>query len=86
MGNATSGGNRAPSYYIFQSLAIAPENVRNVENCHSKKKKDFSGLNIAIVRITLTICRHLLQLDETIWVFPKIEVPQNGWFIKENLI
>ena len=24
------------------------------------------------------------SLKGFIWVFPKIEVPQNGWFIKEN--
>ena len=23
---------------------------------------------------------------ESMWVFPKIEVPQNGWFISENPI
>ena len=26
------------------------------------------------------------QLVEHIWVFPKIGVPQNGWFIMENPI
>ena len=24
--------------------------------------------------------------NKNIWVFPKIGVPQNGWFIMENLI
>ena len=27
-----------------------------------------------------------LQLDALIWVFPKIGVPQNGWFIMEHTI
>ena len=27
-----------------------------------------------------------MDCDLTIWVFPKIGVPQNGWFIKENHI
>ena len=26
------------------------------------------------------------EVDETIWLFPKIGVPQNGWFIMENPI
>ena len=26
------------------------------------------------------------MIDETIWVFPKILVPQNGWFIMEHPI
>ena len=29
---------------------------------------------------------HVWYLDENIWVFPKIGVPQNGWFIIENPI
>ena len=28
---------------------------------------------------------NFLQNSKKIWVFPKIEVPQNGWFIMENL-
>ena len=28
----------------------------------------------------------LLHILSTNWVFPKIGVPQNGWFIMENLI
>ena len=28
----------------------------------------------------------LFSEESTIWVFPKIGVPQNGWFIMENLI
>ena len=27
-----------------------------------------------------------LQKKKSIWVFPKIVVPQNGWFIMENPI
>ncbi len=30
--------------------------------------------------------RRLPQFQETIWVFPKTVVPQNGWFIMENPI
>ena len=26
------------------------------------------------------------QLNQHIWVFPKIGIPQNGWFISENPI
>ena len=29
---------------------------------------------------------HLTTLSCGIWVFPKIGVPQNGWFIMENPI
>jgi len=31
-------------------------------------------------------CEWYLSKKETIWVFPKIRVPQNGWFIMENPI
>ena len=29
---------------------------------------------------------HLADVLDNIWVFPKIGVPQNGWFIMENPI
>ena len=32
------------------------------------------------------LARHVLGLRERIWVFPKIRLPQNGWFIMENPI
>ena len=28
--------------------------------------------------------KHVLYIFTTMWVFPKIGVPQNGWFIMEN--
>ena len=31
-------------------------------------------------------CAHALLKDKNIWVFPKIVVPKNGWFIMENPI
>ena len=36
---------------------------------------------------TFSDLHHRLHHDYVyIWVFPKIRVPQNGWFIMENLI
>jgi len=29
---------------------------------------------------------HIEIVQNTIWVFPKIGIPQNGWFIMENPI
>ena len=52
---------------------------------HSTQK--ISGRRIQIEgsdQYTCEIWRWMYQ--NTIWVFPKIEVPQNGWFIMENTI
>ena len=37
-------------------------------------------------RVTSIIVQIGLKHHLTIWVFPKIGVPQNGWFIMENPI
>ena len=47
--------------------------------------QNFSGLQASIFQVFF----HWLQLHlrkNRIWMFPKIGVPQNGWFIMENLI
>ena len=31
-------------------------------------------------------CQEVFGCGGGMWVFPKIRVPQNGWFIMENLI
>ena len=41
----------------------------------------------AIVFVVVVVDDSLLLLEQvTIWVFPKIVVPQNGWFIMETPI
>ena len=40
-----------------------------------------------LLQVRKSICSVWAQFDSWgIWVFPKIWVPQNGWFIMENLI
>ena len=43
----------------------------------NSSNSSFPNYKISFVLIVLGIC---------IWVFPKIGVPQNGWFIMENPI
>ena len=46
--------------------------------------------NVSTFRYTGTLKprfpRHPMQTRESIWMFPRMGVPQNGWFIMENLI
>ena len=48
---------------------------------------DFRGATIQGSRFEVRFVRWFgRNRIETIWVFPKIGVPQNGWFRMENLI
>ena len=50
---------------------------------------DLGSLDAALLFVAWT-CRVFLKgrifWNTSIWVFPKIGVPQNGWFIMENRI
>ena len=53
--------------------------------------KSSRSLNLSIHPFLLFIAEQekiqaALSVKEPIWVFPKIGVPQNGWFIMENLV
>ena len=42
---------------------------------------------IATAESRIIVCNHQSwRVPHSIWVFPKIGVPQNGWFIMENPI
>ena len=51
----------------------------------SRQKTCFATKLLSISPVVLSNC-HLRCSKENIWVFPKIVVPQNGWFIMENSI
>jgi len=42
---------------------------------------DHVSISISIINISVYIYIHTI-----IWVFPKVGVPQNGWFMTENPI
>ena len=44
------------------------------------------GLPSASQMLVAILTSDHLQYKELIWMFPKIGVPQNGWFIMENPI
>ena len=44
------------------------------------------GLNLEEVFFVIFSMDFFFNVSRYIWVFPKIGVPQNGWFIMENLI
>ena len=47
----------------------------------------FSGKNPGVGwRVVRVVATQIFFMFIPIWVFPKIGVPQNGWFIKENPI
>ena len=79
--------------YIFVFLT---KDTPNAENCattkkHLKKNKEkedtpqrpFMVLN---KKQSLVGCPRKDVKSMNMWVFPKIGVPQNGWFIMENTI
>ena len=49
--------------------------------CDVKKKKERN-----LAERLFSFFFKLIKLNGYIWVFPKIGVPQNGWFIMENPI
>ena len=49
-----------------------------------KKTSNIPYTSIYIVYICLSVYRYFCYIN--IWMFPKIGVPQNGWFLMENPI
>ena len=63
---------------------MALENPHSIGNISSN-----GGLSIVMLilgRVMLLIYRIFWDFSRSIWVFPKIGVPQNGWFRMENPI
>ena len=52
-------------------------------NWIADKKTCFATKLLSISPVVLSNCNFRCS-KENIWVFPKIVVPQNGWFIMEN--
>ena len=74
-----------PIYSIFELGVLEISSIGPVLDFHAWQK-DSSSIQGAIA-----ICERVEYWDQQqwqlhIWVFPKIGIPQNGWFIMENHI
>ena len=63
---------QVPTSFLELSLTTKPEN--------------FSMLQFQPFLLSFLFIPKHLRFSDAIWMFPKIGVPQNGWFVRENPI
>ena len=60
--------------------------LKEVGGFNLERKVDWHSLELSFKYMTLDMFSHDWTLNAIKWVFPKIVVPPNGWFIMENPI
>ena len=73
-------------HLLEKGLVLEPSAVRNNKTRSIGQVLHLGGIAIPKQQHRMNLMNWFMWVYETIWVFPKIGVPQNGWFIMENPI
>ncbi len=71
--------------FLGNTYTVTQTNPQINVNLPASEGVQSFGIGFFFFEVGTHIC-HETSPQQVIWMFPKIEVPQNGWFIMENPI